>query len=149
MPTGGRTDPLTSYHFYVEIDGITQAQFRECSGLTSESQIIEYKEAGKNGQTIIKKVPGALKWSDITLKRGVTDVMELWEWRKKVEDGKVDEARKNGSIVLYNQNNEEVARWNFIDGWPSKISGPQANANNNEIAVEELTICHEGLERVK
>lgn len=149
MATGSRTDPLTSYHFYVEIDGITQAQFRECTGLSSESQVIEYKEASKNGMTVIKKVPGALKWGDITLKRGVTDITELWAWRKQVEEGKVDQARKNGSIVLYNQNNEEIARWNFLDGWPSKITGPQANANNNEIAIEELTICHEGLERVK
>ena len=149
MATGGRTDPLTGYHFYLEIDGITQARFRECSGLTSESQVIEYKEADKNGTTVIKKVPGVLKWSDITLKRGITDIMELWEWRKKVEEGKVDEARKNGSIVLYSQTNEEMARWNFVDGWPSKIEGPQLNANNNDIAVESVTICHEGLDRVK
>ncbi|HMO60119.1 MAG TPA: phage tail protein [Roseiflexaceae bacterium] len=149
MATGGRTDPLTGYHFYLEIDGITQAQFRECSGLDSESNIIEYKEAGKNGVTIIKKVPGEMKWSNIVLKRGITDIMELWAWRKQVEDGKVNEARKNGSIVLYDQANSEIARWNFVDGWPSKVTGPQLNANNNDIAVEEITICHEGLNRVK
>lgn len=149
MPTGGRTDPLTGYHFYLEIDGITQARFRECSGLTSESQVIEYKEADKKGVTVIKKVPGVLKWSDITLKRGITDIMELWKWRKEVEDGKVDEARKSGSVVMYSQTNDEVARWNFVEGWVSKISGPQLNANNNDIAVEEITIAHEGLSRVK
>jgi phage tail-like protein len=142
-------DPLTGFHFYLEIDGISQAQFRECSGLDSESNIIEYKEAGKGGQTVIKKVPGELKWSNIELKRGVTEVLELWEWRKKVEDGKVDEARKNGSIVLYNQDNQEIARWNFEAGWPSKVTGPQLNANNNDIAVEAVTICHEGLHRTK
>jgi phage tail-like protein len=149
MPTGGRTDPLTGYHFYLEIDGITQAQFRECSGLDSESNIIEYKEAGKNGVTMIKKVPGEMKWSNIVMKRGITDVMELWEWRTRVEEGKVEEARKNGSIVLYNQSNDEIARWNFTDGWPSKMTGPQLNANNNDIAIEEITIAHEGLTRVK
>ena len=149
MPTGGRTDPLTGYHFYLEIDGITQAQFRECSGLDSESNIIEYKEAGKGGVTVIKKVPGELKWSNIVLKRGITDIMELWAWRKKVEDGKIADARKNGSIVLYDQADSEMARWNFVDGWPSKVTGPQLNANNNDIAVEEITICHEGLQRVK
>ena len=142
-------DPLTGFHFYLEIDGISQAQFRECSGLDSESNIIEYKEAGKNGQTVIKKVPGEIKWSNIVMKRGVTSVLELWDWRKKVEDGKVDEARKNGSIVLFNQDNMEVARWNFEAGWPSKVTGPQLNANNNDIAIEEVTICHEGLHRTK
>jgi phage tail-like protein len=142
-------DPLVGYHFYVEIDSITQAQFRECSGLGSEQQAIEYKEAGKNGVTVIKKVPGALKWTDITLKRGVTDVMELWKWRKAIEDGKVETERKNGSIVMYNQANTEVARWNFVNAWPMKITGPQPNANNNDVALEELVLAHEGLERVK
>ena len=149
MATGGRTDPLVGYHFHVEIDGISQAQFRECTGLDSESEIIEYKEAGKDGQTIIRKQPGALKWSNIVLKRGITDIMELWEWRKLVEQGKVKDARKSGSVVLYSQSNEEVARWNFAEGWPAKITGPQAKADANEVAIEELTIAHEGLERVK
>jgi phage tail-like protein len=145
----GRTDPLTGYHFYLEIDGITQAVFRECGGLTSESQAIEYKEATKDGMTVIKKVPGVLKWSDISLKRGITDVMELWNWRKQVEDGKVNEARKNGSIVLYNQENVEVARWNFVSGWPVKMAGPTLNASSDDIAIEEITIAHEGLSRIK
>lgn len=148
MATGGRTDPLVSFHFYVEIDGITQAQFKECSGLETKSEIVEYKEANKDGVTIVRKIPGALTWSDIVLKRGITDVMELWDWRKEIEEGNVDQARKNGSIVLYNQANQEVARWNFVEGWPSKLSGPQISADSNEIAIEELTICHEGLERV-
>jgi phage tail-like protein len=147
MPTGGRSDPLVSYHFHVEIDGITQAQFRECSGLGSESQVVEYKESVK-GVTIIRKQPGAIKWQDISLKRGVSDVMELWQWRKQVEQGKVDESRKNGSIVLYDQADKEVARWNFKDGWPSKLSGPQVKADGNDVAIEELTITHEGMERV-
>src|ERR1700687_3970421 len=99
MPTGSRSDPLVGYHFHVEIDGISQAQFRECSGLDSENEGIEYKEAGKGGVTIIRKQPGVLKWSNIVLKRGITDILELWEWRKKVEQGKVNEARKSGSVV--------------------------------------------------
>ena len=148
MATGSRSDPLVGYHFHVEIDGISQAQFRECTGLDSESDVIEYKEAAKDGQTLIRKQPGALKWSNIVLKRGITDVMELWDWRKLVEQGKVDEARKSGSIVLYSQANEEIARWNFQEGWPCKITGPQPKADGNEVALEELTIAHEGMERV-
>lgn len=148
MPTGARSDPLTGYHFHVEIDGISQAQFKECSGLDSKSEIIEYKEANKKGVTIVRKQPGTLSWSEIVLKRGITDVKELWDWRKLVEQGKIDDARKNGSIVLYNQADDEVARWDFVDGWPSQVSGPTADAESNEIALEELTIAHEGLERV-
>lgn len=148
MPTGSRSDPLVGYHFYVEIDGVTKAMFKECSGLDSDSEVVEYREASKNGVVVIRKQPGALRWSDITLRRGITDVMELWEWRKLIEQGKINDARKNGSIVLYNQAGEEVARWNFVDGWPKKISGPQMRAEGNDVAIEELVITHEGLERV-
>jgi len=147
MATGGRTDPLVSYHFHVEIDGITQAQFKECSGLGSSSDVVEYKESVK-GATVYRKQPGALKWSDITLKRGISDVMELWNWRKQIEQGKIAEARKNGSIVLYDQADKEIARWNFKDGWPSKLSGPSVKADSSDVAIEELTITHEGMERV-
>lgn len=142
-------DPLTGYHFMLEIDGITQAFFREASGFSSENPAIDYKDARATGQTRYVKVPGTLKWSDVTLKRGITDVLELWKWRKQVEDGKVEQARKNGSIVMFNQANTEVARWNFVNAWPSKIDGPTANANTNDIAVEAITIVHEGLERVR
>ena len=147
MATGGRTDPLVSYHFHVEIDGITQAQFKECSGLGSSSDVVEYKESVK-GATVYRKQPGALKWNDITLKRGISDVMELWNWRKQIEQGKIAEARKNGSIVLYDQADKEIARWNFKDGWPSKLSGPSVKADSSDVAIEELTITHEGMERV-
>ena len=138
---------LSGYQFYLELDGITEALFRECSGLSTENQVIESYQSTKDGKQILKKYPGPLKFGDISLKRGVTSEMNLWAWRKQVEEGKVEEARKNGSIVLYDQANIEVARWNFVNGWPSKVTGPSLNASGNEIAVEELTIVHEGLER--
>jgi len=149
MATGGRKDPLAGYHFCIEIDGVQDATFRDCAGLDSETEIIEQKEAGKNGVVVLRKLPGKLKWSNVTLKRGITDSMSLWEWRKKVEDGKISEARKTGSIVVYDTENKEVARYNFKDCWPSKVTGPSLNAAGNEVAVEEVVLVHEGLERVK
>jgi len=70
------------------------------------------------------------------------------DWRKLVEEGKVKDARKNGSIVMYNQMNEAIARWDFVEAWPSKLAGPTANATNNEVGIEELEITHEGYKRV-
>ncbi|MDA8216226.1 MAG: phage tail protein, partial [Dehalococcoidales bacterium] len=84
MPTGEQQDPLVSFHFYVTIGDI-QAAFRECSGLGSESQVVEYKAADKNGVEVIIKQPGALKWENIVLKRGITKDLALWRWRKQVE----------------------------------------------------------------
>jgi len=123
--------------------------FRGCTGLGSESEIIEHVAAGASGQTHIYKIPGRCKWTNISLKRGVTDSMDVWDWRKLVEDGKVEEARKNGSIIMYDQTNKEVARWNFENGWPAKISGPNLDASTNDIAIEELEIAHEKLVREK
>jgi len=75
--------------------------------------------------------------------------MDVWNWRKQVEEGKVEEARSNGSIIMYDQTNTEVGRWNFENGWPVKIAGPNLDAGTNEIAIEELEIAHEKLVREK
>ena len=56
----GKLDQLASYTFMLEVDGIAEATFRECSGISSETQVIESKETGSKGQTVIKKLPGSL-----------------------------------------------------------------------------------------
>jgi phage tail-like protein len=142
-------DPLVSSWFGVEFQGQLAGAFRECTGLGSENEVVEYKASGPRGEFIVKKVPGRMKWNNITLKRGITDSMDMWKWRKLIEQGKLDEARKNGSIVMFNQQGTEVARWDFVNAWPSKLAGPTANASNNEVAIEELELSHEGYERVK
>lgn len=141
-------DPLVSSWFGVEFQGQVVGAFRECSGLGSENEVVEYKASGPKGEYVIKKVPGRLKWNNVTLKRGITDSMDMWQWRKLVEQGKIADARKNGTITMYNQQGDAVAKWNFTNAWPSKLSGPSANASNNEVAIEELEITHEGYERV-
>ncbi len=141
-------DPLVSAFFTIDFGGEVQGAFRECTGLGSENEVVEYKASGDKGKFVMKKVPGRMKWNNITLKRGITDAMDLWKWRKKVEEGKVDEARKNGSIIMYDQKNSPVARWDFTAAWPSKLTGPTANATNNEVGIEEIEITHEGYARV-
>jgi len=141
-------DPVVSAWFGVEFQGQVVGAFRECTGMGSENEVVEYKASGPKGEYIMKKVPGRLKWNNITLKRGITDAMDMWKWRKLVEQGKVTEARKNGSIVMFNQEGVEVSRWEFINAWPSKLTGPSANATNNEVGIEELELTVEGYARV-
>lgn len=143
MATGERKDPYRSYNFLVEIDGITRAGFRECSGLDSTQDPIDYRE-GTDPLTT-RKLPGLVKYSNISLKSGMTDDAELWEWRKKVMEGKVE--RKNASIVLLDDTGAEKVRWNFINGWPTKWTGPTFNATGNEVAIETLEIVHEGVSK--
>jgi phage tail-like protein len=140
-------DPLVSAWFGVEFQGQLVGAFRECTGLGSENEVVEYKASDK-GKYVIKKVAGNLKWNNITLKRGITDAMDMWKWRGLVEEGKMSEARKNGTITMYNLQKEPIAKWDFINAWPSKLTGPSANAGNNEVAIEELEITHEGYKRV-
>jgi phage tail-like protein len=144
----GREDPLVSFHFMIDVQGEITGYFTEVSGLGSESEIIEQKVVNDKGIEIVKKIPGRLKWGDITLKRGITSSLDMWNWRKKVEEGKVSEARKNGSIVMFDQELQEKARWNFVNGWPTKITGPAPKTDSNELGIEELTIAHELITRV-
>ena len=143
MATGDRRDPFHSFRFLVEIDGITRAGFRECSGLDSSQDPVEYRE-GSDSATA-RKLPGLNKYSNISLKRGVTDDSELWKWRKQIIDGKVE--RKHGSVVLQDDAGQEKARWNFTNAWPTKWTGPTFNATANEVAIETLDLAHEGVER--
>ncbi len=145
----GREDPLVGFSFMLDVGGIIKGFFTEVSGLGSENEVIEHKVMAKDKKEIVFKIPGRLKWGDIVCKRGITSSMDMWTWRKEVEDGKVNGARKNGSIVMFDQAGAEKARWNFFNGWPSKISGPTPKSDSNEIGVEELTIAHERIERAK
>ena len=150
MPTlvdTAREDPLVGFHFGVDISGQVTGYFTECSGLGSENELVESKFVNDAGVEVVVKQPGRLKWADITLKRGITSDMEIWEWRKMVEDGDVEGSRTNGSIVMFDQSLTEVARWNFENAWPSKVSGPSVKSDENAMGVEELTIVHEYIVR--
>ena len=139
-----RTDPYRNCNFLVEIDGITQAGFSDCSGLGSSNDPIEYREGGDN--TTMRKLPGMTKYTNISLKRGLTDSRELYDWYRLVVTGKTE--RRNGSIVVLDADGvTEVVRWNFFNAWPAKLEGPTFSAKGNEVAIETLEIAHEGLER--
>ena len=142
MPeTGDRNDPYSAFNFLVEIDGVISAGFSECSGLTSETDIIEYRNGDED--ITVRKLPGLKKFTNISLKRGYTQSKELWDWRKKVMDGQTE--RQPGAIVLLDEARREALRWTFQQGWPSKWEGPAFNAKNNEVAIETLEIAVEAL----
>ena len=86
MPDGTRNDPYGQFNFVVEIDGLTVAGFSEVSGLTTDTNLIEYRE-GNEQQGTVRKLPGLMKYNNIVLKRGCTKDTALWDWRKKVIDG--------------------------------------------------------------
>ena len=147
MPPVKRADPYPSYNFQVIVTGVSNdgkavsGSFSEASGLEVEVPPILYR----NGSEDItqRKIPGLKKFTDITLKRGITGDVDFWKWIVNALNGQV--LRASGAIVLLDENRNEVMRWNFTRGWPCKWTGPGMNAKNNEVAMETLEICHEGL----
>ena len=149
VPNVSTNDAIAARNFAIEIDGTQIAQFTELSGLTSEMDVTELKENGPDGKLIIKKIPGAHKPPTITLKRAKNVSLDLYKWHKAALEGKVKDARKNGSIILYDYESGEIARWNFVNAWPSKLSTGALKAGSNDVVTEEATIVMEALERVK
>lgn len=139
----GRVDPYKNFRFLLEIDGITQAGFSDCSGFGSSVEVIEYREGGD--PATVRKLPGKNSYPDITLKWGVTDSRELYDWHRSALNGRVD--RRNGSIILLDDIGQEKVRWNFFTAWPSKYDAPDFSAKGNDVAIDALTLSCERLER--
>lgn len=135
-------DPYRGYNFWVEWDGIIHAGFRECSGLNATRNSGEYRE-GTDKSLGKRKIPGLLNYGNVTLKRGVTDNRELWEWHTRLRNGET--LRRNVSIILTNDLGEEKMRWNLSECWPTTWNAPELNATSDEVAIETLELIHEGV----
>ena len=138
------TGPLYATHrFLVEVQGITEGVFIECSGLEAEIEIFDWQEGGWNGQ--VHRFPGRAKTApNLVLKRGIaTDT--LWQWYRQVTQGQIQ--RKNLSIIVYGYDENPQLRWNFTGALPVKWTGPTFKADAAEVAVESLELIHQGFER--
>lgn len=138
--------PPTVFHVQLEAGGVVVGSFAEVVGLSSESEVLEFRDGGDPDQT--RKLPGKTTYSNIELSRGLSSDMALAQWRGQVEAGLIKEAKKNGSIVLYDQSHAEFARWHFENGWPSKYEASALKAGSSEVLMETITIVCEHLERV-
>jgi phage tail-like protein len=147
MPPIIRDDPYAAYNFQVIVtnvsdDGVAATgAFNEVSGLELEIPPIEYRTGAEN--ITVRKIPGLIKHTNITLKRGITGSMNFWSWIVEALNGKV--RRTSGSIVMLDENRQEVMRWNFDRGWPTKYTGPSLSAGKNEIAMETLVLAVESI----
>lgn len=141
-PIGGRPDQYNNFNFLVEIDGIATAGFMYVEGIETLTDVIHYREGNEAAK--IRKLPGLHKYTNITLKRGVTSNRELWDWRKTVLDGNTE--RKNGSIVVLNEAREQVLRVNFLNAWPCRWKIGALDAMESDVLIEELELVVEGLE---
>ncbi|SNX71090.1 phage tail-like protein [Cereibacter ovatus] len=133
--------PLPKFHFQVKWDD-TEVAFQEVSGLDIETEAIEYR-AG-NSKTFSKiKMPGMVKTSNITMKKGVfVKDNALWDWFAEVKMNTIK--RKALTISLLDQEGNPTMVWKVQNAFPVKISGTDLKADGNEVAVETVEIAHEG-----
>jgi phage tail-like protein len=136
-------DPLCNCRFRLEIEGIETAGFSEVSGLSSEYEVIEYRE-GTDAITSVRKVPGLRKFENVTLKRGIVGDKSLWDWHDAIANNPLD--RRAVVITLLGPDAEPICRWELRAAWPSKYEGPTFNAEANDVAIETLVLTHEGLD---
>lgn len=141
--TGRRLDPYLGFNFLVEIEGLIVGGFSEVSGLESSIEVETRREGGLN--SFAHQLPGPASYANLTLTRGLTDVSTLWNWYHSVTQGIIQ--RKNGTIMLLDQQDIPVMWWDFRNAYPVRWAGPRLNASSSEVAVEHLELAHEGITR--
>lgn len=160
MSLGTRNDPIPAYNFRINLLDSTSsgaaavtsialtplvvnalAGFSECTGLEMTLETEDYEEGGNNGTVL--KFPKRAKWGEITLKKGITKKTDLFDWYYGFTQGVTK--RKDGVIILMNEKHEPHTVWKFNRGLPIKYVAPQLNAQQSNVAIETLTIAHEGI----
>jgi len=139
---------VTANRFYVEMESEITASFSECSGLGMQLNYETYIEGGVNDQQRV--ILGDPKFSDVTLKRGITDSIVFWEWIRSIfegkdSDGKATHKRRNVSILLFNQAGETMQCWTLIGAIPVGWKADALQASSESVALEELTLAYEGI----
>ncbi len=137
-----RLDPFRTFNFRLEIDDTTVAAFSDVTGLSSDGEVADYR-TGMDIPLTARKLPGLRKFGPITLKRGMVHDTTLWDWYRNIAVGIAD--RRNGSVILMDEERNDVLRWNFESAWPNKIEGPTLKAAGNEIAIESIELIVEDI----
>lgn len=143
----GRRDPYRNFRFRVEIDGVISAGFSEAVIGETVTEAIDYREG--NEPTRVRKLPGLHKFANVTLKRGMTASMDLYNWHKQILDNDIGNARRNIAITVLDQSGQAAARFHIHDAWPVKYQAGDLNAKGNEVLIETLELANEGIERVQ
>jgi len=144
-----RDVPMQGFQASLQVGADLLGYLIGVKGIGNENEVIEQKLVQAK-VPLVQKMPGRLKISDIVLRRAIsttTTNLDFFEWRKKVMQGKMVEARKSGSITFYDAALKVVAIYNFFNGWPSQYRGITLDGQSGY--AEELVLTVEGIERVK
>lgn len=138
------TYPFTRFKYKVEIPDVGEAGFSEVTGFDASIDVVEYRN-GTDKPSTPRKLPGLRKYSNITLKWGVTESMAVYEWLASWIEKQGE--RKDISVTLMDDEDADIATWTITAAWPMKYTAPEFNATSSEVAIESVEIAHEGLTR--
>jgi phage tail-like protein len=141
-PSGKKEFPLPSSNFVVEIDGIASASFTYVEGVSSTTEVVEYREGTE--QNKVRLFPGLTRYGPITLKRGLSDNSELWDWYESNINDPVD--TRSMSIVFMDRGHSEQVRYNFHECWPSEYYIEALESNPSNVAYEVIVIQCESMD---
>ena len=144
-----RQDPLRNFRFRLEINQIQQAGFAEVAIGDLSNEPIEYREGDE--VTTVRKLNGLTKYANVTLKWGITDSTELADWHQLVVDGTtpLDTARRSVVIRLQDEAGQDKAAWELTKAWPCKYDPTDLNGKGNEVSIDTLELCNEGIKRIQ
>lgn len=134
------TAPYRGFKFSVEIAGIQVAAFSEATVPDISVETVDYREG--SDPTYKRKLSGLTSYGSLSLKKGLTDSMDLYNWfilvTEKGSDG--SKVQKNISLILMDASGEEKVRWNIINAWPTKYESSGLNAGSSEVMIETLEL---------
>jgi phage tail-like protein len=140
----GPLDPAAEFRFYLEVDGLVEGAFAECSGMKAEREILTVKEGGVNHYA--HKLPGRTTYGDITLRKGIMFAIELWDWFEEgIKDGDVD--HRDMTIIHYSSYFNIPARWYHVKkAYPVSWEAASLRTDSSQLAMESVTLTFQTLE---
>lgn len=136
--------PYRNFRFRLEIDGLDAGSFSEVSGFDASIDVVEYR-AGDDPAITPTKLPGLVKYGNITLKWGAAETMVLYDWLIDITEGTIE--KKTVTLTALDEEGSPAASWRCINAWPVKYTAPDFNGTASEIAIETIELAHEGLTR--
>lgn len=148
-------DPVTAFNFGLEVGNVVIAAFTEVSGFSAQMEVFEYKEGGFNEHT--HKFPGRTTLGNVTLKWGMTDSTDLWDWYMEVvgwtSSRSGSNPRRDISIVHFGgapgggSGRAMTRRWDLLGAFPVKWTGPAWNTTQSQVAIESIELAYRDLGR--
>jgi phage tail-like protein len=155
MPDPATARPFTTFNFRVRIpvdeNQLCEAAFSECDGLEMTMEPKTHREGGNNVTQY--QLVGPMTYGQLTLKRGMTETFDLWDWFNRVNEGEYSLRTKVVVEILSSEwsGEEQItssvdARFTLAGCLPVKLRAPSLNASDGGVAIEELQIAYERMD---